>query len=145
VTRRFLAAPTAVNWGGKVHGGIVMRWIDEAARLLATRWTGNHRTKAVFVGSVRFYQPLRIGDLVEVEARLLHTGRRSMHVSVHVRSGAPTETDLAVTTHCLSILVGLDDSDQAASAPTWEPRTEEDRALDGYARHLVALRGHPEG
>ena len=28
---RFLAAPTDVNLGGKVHGGIVMRWIDEAA------------------------------------------------------------------------------------------------------------------
>jgi acyl-CoA hydrolase len=41
VVLRFLAAPTDVNWGGKVHGGIVMRWIDEAAHVLATQWTGN--------------------------------------------------------------------------------------------------------
>ena len=41
---------------------------------------------------VRFYQPLRIGDLVEVEARLLYTGNSSMHISVHVRSGDPSTT-----------------------------------------------------
>ena len=89
VVMRFLAAPTDVNWGGKVHGGIVMRWIDEAAHVLATQWTGSDRNVAIFTGGVRFYRPLRIGHVVEVEARLLHTGRTSMHVGVHVRSGDP--------------------------------------------------------
>ena len=91
VVMRFLAAPTDVNWGGKVHGGIVMRWIDEAAHVLATRWTGSDRNVAIFTGGVRFYRPLRIGHVVEVEARLLHTGRTSMHVGVHVRSGDPAD------------------------------------------------------
>ena len=45
VVMRFLAAPTDVNWGGKVHGGIVMRWIDEAAHVLATQWTGSDRQR----------------------------------------------------------------------------------------------------
>ena len=49
-TLRFLAAPTDVNWGGKVHGGIVMRWIDEAAHVLATGWTGSPRNVAIFTG-----------------------------------------------------------------------------------------------
>ena len=40
---------------------------------------------------MRFYRPLRIGHVVEVEARLLHTGRTAMHVGVHVRSGDPSE------------------------------------------------------
>ena len=65
-TLRFLAAPTDVNWGGKVHGGIVMRWIDEAAHVMVTRWTHDPRNVAIFTGGVRFYRPLRIGDLVEV-------------------------------------------------------------------------------
>ena len=38
-TLRFLAAPTDVNWGGKVHGGTVMRWIDEAAYVCAAGWS----------------------------------------------------------------------------------------------------------
>ncbi|MBA8959312.1 acyl-CoA hydrolase [Rhodococcus percolatus] len=33
-------APTDVNWGGKTHGGTVMRWIDEAAYLCGTSWNG---------------------------------------------------------------------------------------------------------
>ena len=110
---RFLAAPTDVNWGGKVHGGIVMRWIDEAAHVLATGWTGSAANVAVFAGGVRFYRPLRIGHLVEVEARLLLTGTSSMHISVHVRSGDPAGGELDLTTHSLIVFVPLDDDGHA--------------------------------
>jgi acyl-CoA hydrolase len=80
VTLRFMAAPTDVNWGGKVHGGIVMKWIDEAAYVCASRYCGKD-TVAVFSGGVRFYRPLLIGHVVEVEARLVYTGTKGMHVA----------------------------------------------------------------
>ncbi|AXH95439.1 acyl-CoA thioesterase [Ornithinimicrobium avium] len=137
---RFLAAPTDVNWGGKVHGGIVMRWIDEAAHVLVTRWTHNPLNVAVFTGGVRFYQPLRIGDLVEVEARLLHTGPHAVHVGVHVRSGDPATGRLELTTFCRTVFVVLDEERRAATVPRWEPVSEEDRALDDHAVELVAIR-----
>ncbi|MER7073868.1 hotdog domain-containing protein [Terrabacter sp. NPDC000476] len=141
VVLRFLAAPTDVNWGGKVHGGIVMRWIDEAAHVLATQWTGSASNVAVYAGGVRFYRPLRIGDLVEVEARLLLTGTSSMHVSVHVRSGDPAATgELALTTHSLIVFVPLDAEGNAVAARTWEPVSDEDRALRDHARALVEMR-----
>ena len=107
-TLRFLAAPTDVNWGGKTHGGTVMRWIDEAAYVCAVGWSGSEHCVAAYSGGVRFYKPIRIGDLVEVDARLLYTGRRSMHVSVHVRSGDPrTPEQRVLTTHCLTVFVAL--------------------------------------
>jgi len=137
---RFLAAPTDVNWGGKVHGGIVMRWIDEAAHVVASRWTGSTRNVAVYSGGIRFYRPLFIGDLVEVEARLLHTGSTSMHIGVHVRSGDPKDGELRLTTHCLTVFVGLDDDGAAAPVRAWEPASVEDRALSAHALDLVALR-----
>lgn len=139
---RFLAAPTDVNWGGKVHGGIVMRWIDEAAYVLATQWTGDTNNVAIFTGGVRFYRPLRIGHLVEVEARLLHTGRTSMHVGVHVRSGDPAAgpDGMELTTYCRTILVGIDDDRRAVPTPTWAPVSDEDRVLDAHAVELVAIR-----
>ncbi|MBK9475617.1 MAG: acyl-CoA thioesterase [Tetrasphaera sp.] len=140
VTMRFLAAPTDVNWGGKVHGGIVMRWIDEAAHVLATGWTGSPRNVAIFTGGVRFYRPLRIGHLVEVEARLLHTGRTSMHIGVHVRSGDPATGELELTTYCRTVFVGIDDDRRAVPAPTWVPVSDEDRALHAHALDLVAIR-----
>jgi 4-hydroxybenzoyl-CoA thioesterase len=89
---------------------------------------------------VRFYRPLQIGHLVEVEARLLHTGTTSMHISVHVRSGDPATGELEQTTHCLTVFVPLDANGQAAVARPWVPATEEDRALEAHALHLIALR-----
>ena len=142
VVMRFLAAPTDVNWGGKVHGGIVMRWIDEAAHVLATRWSGDGDNVAIFTGGVRFYRPLRIGHLVEVEARLLHTGRTSMHIGVHVRSGDPSAGPDAVelTTYCRTVFVGIDEHRRAVPTPHWEPVSAEDRALDAHALELVRIR-----
>lgn len=140
MTLRFLAAPTDVNWGGNVHGGIVMRWIDEAAHILATQWTKNPDNVAVFVGGVRFYRPLHIGHLVEVEARLLHTGARSMHISVHVRSGDPASGILEQTTHCLIVFVARDEQGQASLVPPWQPSVPEDKALEDHALELIALR-----
>jgi 4-hydroxybenzoyl-CoA thioesterase len=139
-TLRFLAAPTDVNWGGKVHGGVVMRWIDEAAHVVATRWTDNQRTVAVYSGGIRFYRPLLIGDLVEVEARLVHTGNSSMHISVHVRSGDPRKSALPVSTHCLTVFVALDEEGRATACPTWIPATDEDVALNAHALDLVRKR-----
>jgi 4-hydroxybenzoyl-CoA thioesterase len=140
VVLRFLAAPTDINWGGKVHGGIVMRWIDEAAHVLASAWSGNASNVAVYAGGVRFYRPLLIGHLVEVEARLLHTGTTSMHISVHVRSGEATTGVLETTTHCLIVFVSLDGEGVAVAVPTWQPVSSEDIALDAHARHLKELR-----
>ena len=140
VTLRFLSAPTDVNWGGKVHGGYVMRWIDEAAHVIASRWTGSTRNVAVYSGGIRFYRPMHIGDLVEVEARLLHTGTKSMHISVHVRSGNPAGGEMALTTHGLTLFVQLDEDGNAVSCPKWVPVSDEDRALDSHAVELVRLR-----
>lgn len=142
VVLRFLAAPTDVNWGGKVHGGIVMRWIDEAAHVLATEWTGSASNVAVYAGGVRFYRPLRIGHLVEVEARLLLTGTSSMHISVHVRSGDPATGELELTTHSLIVFVPLDPEGNAVAARPWTPVTEEDVALRDHALQLVTMRNH---
>jgi len=91
-----------------------------------------------------FYRPLRIGHLVEVEARLLHTGTTSMHISVHVRSGDPATSELDLTTHCLIVFVPLTPDGHARAARPWVPASAEDVALDAHARDLVALRSAVE-
>ena len=92
VVLRFLAAPTDVNWGGKVHGGIVMRWIDEAAHVLATQWTGSASNVAVYVGRGPLL-PAAHGSATSWRSRraCCSPGPRSMHISVHVRSGDPVD------------------------------------------------------
>lgn len=140
ITLRFLAAPTDVNWGGKVHGGTVMRWIDEAGYVCAVGWSGRP-CEAVYAGGVRFYKPLLIGHLVEVQARLICTERSRMHIAVHVRSGDPKEGPMTLTTHCLIVFVAVDMQGQPNEVRRWEPLTEEDQALERHALHLIELRG----
>ncbi len=137
-TLRFLAAPTDVNWGGKTHGGTVMRWIDEAASVCVSGWSGRSGL-AVYSGGIRFYRPILIGHVVEIEARLLLTGQTSMHVSVHVRAGDPRQDELNLTTHCLTVFVGVDNGRPLPVRP-FVPSTDEDRRLEQHARHLQELR-----
>jgi 4-hydroxybenzoyl-CoA thioesterase len=144
VVLRFLAAPTDVNWGGKVHGGIVMRWIDEAAHVLASQWTSSPANLAVYAGGVRFYRPLLIGNLVEVEARLLLTRANQMHISVHVRSSAATTSVLELTTHSLIVFAAVE-ADSTITTPRWHPISAEDRALEEHALHLIRLRSRSTG
>ncbi|MBM7471036.1 acyl-CoA thioesterase [Subtercola frigoramans] len=139
VTLRFFAAPTDVNWGGKTHGGTVMRWIDEAALACASTWSGLDAI-TVYSGGIRFYRPIPIGHLVEVEARLVHTGHSAMHISTHVRSRDPREREFQLTTHCLTIMAALDDSGHTTAVRPWVPVTDEDDRLDAHARHLSQLR-----
>ncbi|KNC19285.1 acyl-CoA hydrolase [Arthrobacter sp. RIT-PI-e] len=141
---RFLAAPTDVNWGGKVHGGTVMDWIDEAAYVCSARYCGRD-TVAVFSGGVRFLKPLRIGDVVEVEARLVYTGNKGMHVAVQVRSGSPRSRDMELTTTCLTVMVARDENGSAVPVPAWVPVSDEDRRLHEHARNLLHIRSRAPG
>jgi acyl-CoA hydrolase len=106
ITLRFLAEPSEVNFGGKVHGGTVMKWIDQAGYTCAVAWSGQYCV-TVYVGGIRFIQPIVIGHLVEVQARLIYTGKTSMHIAVDVLAGDPKESQLRKTTHCIIVFVAV--------------------------------------
>ena len=85
ITFQFISEPSDVNYGGNVHGGSVMKWIDQAGYACATTWSGNYSV-TVYVGGIRFYEPIKIGEIVKVEARVIYTGSSSMHISINVFS-----------------------------------------------------------
>ena len=139
LTLRFLAEPTDVNFGGKVHGGMVMKWIDQAAYACATGWSG-HYCVTVYVGGIRFYKPIFIGALVEVRAKVILTGTTSMHLGVDVWSRDPRRQAITKTTHCVIIFVALDDEGNPIAVPPWEPTDPGDIAMQQYAQKLMELR-----
>lgn len=139
ITLRFLAEPSEVNFGGKVHGGTVMKWIDQAGYACAVSWSGKYCV-TVYVGGIRFLSPIKIGDLVEVQAKVILTGRSSMHIAVDVHTRDPRHEENRKTTHCIIVFVGLDEAGTTAAIPSWEPRSEEDLALQAYAQKLMELR-----
>ncbi len=141
LTTRFLAKPSDVNWGGNVHGGTAMEWIDEAASACTMNWAGR-QTIAVYAGGVRFYKPIHIGDLVEVRARILRTGTTSMHMSVHVHSGHPRKGrgGLELALHSSMTYVAIDDDFKPQPVPHFQPTTDEDKRLAAHDLSLKELR-----
>ena len=137
---RFLAEPTDVNYGGKVHGGVVMKWIDQVGYAAAVGWSGRYSV-TVAVGGIRFVAPVRISDLVTVSTKLVHTGTSSMHFSVDVRARDPMqEGSERLCTHCVIVFVALDGVEGKPTAvPTWVPQDEEDQRLAEYAMKVMEL------
>lgn len=139
LTLRFLAEPTDVNFGGKVHGGAVMKWIDQAGYACAVGWTGQYCV-TVYVGGIRFYKPILIGHMVEVKAKVIYTGRTSLHLSMDVLASDPRDGVYQKSTHCIIIFVAVNGEGERIEVPRWLPETLEDQALEQYAIKLMNLR-----
>ncbi|UYC10867.1 acyl-CoA thioesterase [Xanthomonas sp. CFBP 8445] len=139
LTFRFLAEPIDVNYGGKVHGGVVMKWIDQVGYAAAVGWSG-HYSVTVAVGGIRFVAPIRISDMVTVSAKLVHTGTSSMHFAIEVRARDPMGGEPRLCTHCIIVFVALDGVEGRPTAvPAWHPDTPEDHRLAEYAQKVMEL------
>ena len=138
ITLRFLAEPSDVNFGGKMFGGSVMKWIDLAGFACATGWSGRYCVTA-YVGGIQFERPISIGDLVETRAHLLLTGKTSMHIAVDVYSRPVVADEYVRTTSCLMVFVAVDSAGKPTEVPAWKPETPEDRAQADYAARMKAL------
>jgi acyl-CoA hydrolase len=136
---RFLAEPGDVNFGGKVHGGMVMKWIDQAGYAAAVGWSGRYCV-TVAVGGIRFAEPILIGDLVVVRAKLIRTGTTSMHFAVDVLARNLGSGLERCATRCVIIFVALEaPSGRPVQVPGWDPVDDDDRRLADYASRLVDL------
>jgi len=139
LTFRFLAEPTDVNFGGKVHGGAVMKWIDQAGYASAVNWCGGYAV-TVYVGGIRFYNPIHIGNLVEIRTRIIYTGKTSMHIAVDVFSKSLELDIFTHNTHCVIIFVSLDSLGKPKVIPVFKPVSEEENRMEAYAKKLMELR-----
>jgi acyl-CoA hydrolase len=139
VTLRFLAEPSDVNFGGKVHGGAVMKWIDQAGYTCAAGWTGAYCV-TVYLGGLHFLGPIHVGELVELNALVIRTGRTSVDVSLDVYARDPKQPERRRTGHCVVVFVALDPTGRPCAVPPWQPVEKVDLALEAYAKRLGELR-----
>src|SRR4051812_9607127 len=139
VTLRFLAEPGDVNFGGKVHGGAVMKWIDQVGYTCAAGWTGSYCV-TVYLGGLHFLAPIHVGEIVELQALVIRTGRTSMDIAVDVYARDPKSVERRRTGHCVIVFVALGATGRPSPVPQWTPGTELDRALETYAARVAELR-----
>ena len=139
ISFRFLAQPTDVNFGGKVHGGAVMKWIDQAAYAAAVGWSGAYCVTVALSG-LSFIAPIRIGDLVTVHVKLIRTGHSSMQFAVDVLARDLKAREQRLATSCVIAFVALDAPDGApVGVPPWRPQSADDARLAERAEELARL------
>jgi acyl-CoA hydrolase len=139
-TIRFLAQPTDVNFGGNVHGGTAMKWLDQAGYVCATGWSKRYCVTA-FAGDINFHHPIKVGSLVEVVAKIIFTGRSTMHILVSIKTCDPKfceKEEEAI--HCIMVFVAVDESGKPVSVPEWVPATDTEMALAEYAKRIKEVR-----
>ena len=135
---RFVADASA---GGRVPAGTVMKWIDEAAAVVAHQWAKSPCVAASF-GKIRFAHTVEAGALVEVEARLAYTGTTSMNIFIEVRSGPQTSEAYQEVAHCVAVFVSPDEHGTPRPVDTWTPETPGEMALAQLVRNQIEA-GHP--
>jgi acyl-CoA hydrolase len=139
ITLRFLAEPGDVNFGGKVHGGAVMKWIDQVGYTCAAGWTGTYCV-TVYLGGLHFLGPIHVGEVVELQALVIRTGRTSLDIAVDVYARDPKSPARRRTGHCVIVFVALSADGRPVPVPQWQPQDELDRALETYAGRVAELR-----
>jgi acyl-CoA hydrolase len=103
----FLAEPTDVNFGGSVHGGEVMKWMDQVGYALAVRYSGGYAVTK-FVDNIEFINPMRIGDLVRLEAEIMSIGNTSMNIRIKVTSENLKTEKVVSNCSCTMVFVAVD-------------------------------------
>lgn len=108
LTMSVLMTPDKANFSGNVHGGEMMKMLDEVAYACASRYCGNY-VVTLSVDQVVFKQPVRIGELVTFLATVNFTGRTSMEVGVKVISENIQKRSCRHTNSCYFTMVAVDD------------------------------------
>lgn len=126
VTLSQLMHPEHVNLLGSVHGGWIMKLVDEAGALACMRHA-QKKVVTVAIDSMTFRQPIRIGDLVILNAEVSYTGRTSLEVEVQVLAENPITGKRTHTNTAYLVYVALDDKGRPSLVPPLKAETEEEK------------------
>ena len=134
VTLSHVVLPQDANPAGNIHGGVIMKLIDNAAGVVAHR----HARSNVVTASIErldFHYPVYVGDLVTLTASLNMAGRSSMEIGVRVESENMISGETHHTASAYLTFVALDkDGKSLEVAPLIIESAEEKRRLENSQR-----------
>lgn len=124
-----LMEPQQANVSGNVHGGEVMKLMDNTAGIVAHRHARSN-TVTARVDELEFIKPIHIGNLVTFEGRLTYVGNSSMEVLVEVYvEDLEVENSKALALTGYFTMVGLDEEEKPRKVPELIPETPEEEKL----------------
>lgn len=120
----YLVVPTDANLAGNVHGGVIMKHIDNTAGIVAFR---HARTNVVTASIDRldFHHPAFIGELLTLKASLNYVGRSSMEIGVRVEAENLLSGDVRHIASAYLTFVSLDEKHKPTQVPPYTPAGEE--------------------
>jgi len=133
VTMAVVMNPEDANPAGNVHGGVVMKYVDTAAGVVAIR----HARKIAVTASIDrldFHNPVFIGNLLVLKAAVNLVGKTSMEIGVRVEAENPLTGEVRHTASAYLTFVALDEQGAPSSVPPLICETEDDRRRNCEAR-----------
>ncbi|MBI5927861.1 MAG: acyl-CoA thioesterase [Chloroflexi bacterium] len=123
VTLSDLMGPQDANGLGNVHGGVIMKRVDEAGALAAMRHSASP-VVTVQIDSMTFRKPILIGHLVTIYAEITYVGRTSMEVRVEVKAEHPYTGEVTETNTAYLVYVALDEEGHPRPVPPLQIENE---------------------
>jgi len=112
-----LMTPDEANVYGNVHGGAILKYIDEAAAVAAWRHARVPKVVTVSLERMDFREPVYIGDILAIKATVRHVGRTSMLVGIRVEAENIRAGTVRHTNSCYFTMVAVDDAGRPAEVP----------------------------
>ena len=120
-----LMTPDKANFSGNVHGGALLKYLDEVAYACASRYAGSY-VVTLSVDQVTFRQPVHVGELVSFLASVNYTGRTSMEIGIKVITEDIHQRLVRHTNSCFFTMVAVDDEGKPVEVPKFEPKTDDE-------------------
>lgn len=111
-----LMIPSYANFGGKVHGGILLSIMDKVAYVCASKHSESY-VVTVAVEGVEFLSPVEVGSLITVKASVNYVGRTSMIIGMRVEAFNPRTGETTHTNSCYFSMVAKNDDDSLKNVP----------------------------
>jgi acyl-CoA hydrolase len=134
-----LMTPDMANFSGNVHGGSILKLLDQVAYACASRYAQRY-VVTVSVDQVSFREPIHVGELVTFLASVNHTGNSSMEVGIKVMAENIRTQQMRHANSCFLTMVALGDDGRPAPVPPLAPATPDERRRHAEAEQRKALR-----
>lgn len=121
-----LMSPDMANFSGNVHGGAILKLLDQVAYSCASRYSACY-VVTLSVDQVMFLQPIHVGELVTFLASVNYTGSSSMEVGVKVVAEDIRTQVVRHVNSCFFTMVAVDEMRKPVKVPTLEPSTADER------------------
>lgn len=128
-----LMQPEHANNLGNVHGGWIMKLVDEAGALACMRHA-QKRVVTVAIDSMVFRQPIKIGDLVVLNAEVTYAGHTSLEAEVEVQAENPITGERTHTNTAYLVYVALGEDGKPARVPPLRAESDSEQAKLEEAR-----------